>query len=71
VLSLIGDIAEGDDGRASLHLHASLGLADGSVRGGHLLAGKVRPTLEVTITETVADLRRKKRDDLRIALISI
>jgi predicted DNA-binding protein with PD1-like motif len=71
VLSLIGDIAEGDDGKASLHLHAALGLADGSVRGGHFLSGEVRPTLEVTITETVADLRRKKRNDLGIALINM
>ena len=33
--------------------------------------GAVRPTLEVTIRETVAHLRRKKRPDLGIALISI
>jgi uncharacterized protein len=71
VLSLLGDIAEGDDGRASLHLHAVLGLSDGSVRGGHLLEGIVRPTLEVTITETAAHLRRKKRPDLGIALIQL
>jgi uncharacterized protein len=31
----------------------------------------VQPTLEVTITETVMHLRRKKRPDLGIALISI
>jgi uncharacterized protein len=48
-----------------------LGLQDGSVRGGHFLSGSVRPTLEVTIRETVAHLRRKKRPDLGIALISI
>ena len=71
VLSLLGDIAEGDDGKASLHLHAVLGLSDGSVRGGHLLEGTVRPTLEVTITETAAHLRRKKRSDLGIALIQL
>jgi len=39
VLSLLGDIAQGGDGKASLHLHAVLGLSDGSVRGGHLLEG--------------------------------
>lgn len=71
VLSLLGDIAQGDDGKASLHLHAVLGLWDGSVRGGHLLGGKVRPTLEVTIVETPSSLRRKKRADLGIALIEI
>src|SRR6266436_5994379 len=71
VLSLLGDIAEGDDGRASLHLHAVLGLRDGSVRGGHFLSGNVRPTLEVTIVETASKLRRRKRADLGIALIDI
>src|ERR1700759_4003559 len=30
VLSAIGDIAIGDDGSPSLHLHAVLGLSDGS-----------------------------------------
>jgi uncharacterized protein len=69
VLSLIGDVAQGDDGKASLHLHAVLGLQDGSLRGGHFLSGTVRPTLEVAIRETVAQLRRKKRHDLGIALI--
>ena len=71
VLSLIGDIAKGDDGNASLHLHAVLGLQDGSLRGGHFLSGFVQPTLEVVITETVAHLRRKKNADIGIALISI
>ena len=69
VLSLMGDLAEGDDGKASLHLHAVLGLQDGTCRGGHFLSGIVRPTLEVTVMETVAKLRRKKRPDVGIALI--
>jgi len=71
VLSLIGDVAQGDDGNASLHLHAVLGLQDGTVRGGHFLSGSVQPTLEVTITETVVHLRRRKRPGLGIALISV
>lgn len=71
VLSLLGDVAQGDDGKSSLHLHAVLGLQDGTLRGGHLLSGSVQPTLEVTITETAVHLRRKKRSDLGIALISI
>ena len=71
VLSAIGDIAEGDDGRPSLHLHTVLGLNDGSTRGGHLLEAIVRPTLEVTVVEAPAHLRRKQRPDLGIALISL
>jgi predicted DNA-binding protein with PD1-like motif len=35
VLSAIGDIARDEAGRPSLHLHAVLGLEDGSTRGGH------------------------------------
>ncbi|MGY3396064.1 putative DNA-binding protein with PD1-like motif [Bradyrhizobium sp. USDA 3311] len=68
VLSAIGDIAVGDDGKASLHVHVVLGLADGTTRGGHLLEGKVRPTLEIVIADTPAHLRRKKEPDLGIAL---
>jgi len=35
------------------------------------LSSTIQPTLEVTITETVVDLHRKKRADLGIALISV
>ena len=68
-LSLLGDIALGDDGKPSLHMHAVLGLSDGTTRGGHFLKGIVRPTLEVTIVETPAHLRRRRRPELGIALI--
>ena len=71
VLSALGDVATGDDGKASLHVHIVLGLSDGSTRGGHLLAGTVRPTLEVVLTEAPARLRRRKRPDLGIALIDL
>jgi predicted DNA-binding protein with PD1-like motif len=71
VLSALGDVAVGDDGKASLHIHIVLGLSDGSTRGGHLLTGTVRPTLEVVLTEVSAKLRRKKRADLGIALIDM
>jgi uncharacterized protein len=70
VLSLLGDIAEGPDG-PSLHAHVVLGLADGTTRGGHLLEGRVFPTLEVVITETPAELRKVMRPDLGIALIDV
>jgi predicted DNA-binding protein with PD1-like motif len=60
-LSLVGEVATGDDGAPSLHAHAVLGLADGSTRGGHLLRAIVRPTLEVTLVETPAHSRRRRR----------
>jgi uncharacterized protein len=71
VLSLIGDVAVDDNGKASLHLHAVLGFSDGSTKGGHFIEGHVRPTLEVVLRETPADLRRKHRADLGIALIDL
>jgi uncharacterized protein len=71
VLSLLGDVALDDAGKASLHLHAVLGLADGSVRGGHFLNGVVRPTLEVVVTESPSCLRRRKQAELGLALIDL
>ena len=71
VLSAIGDVAVGDDGKASLHVHVVLDLSDGTTRGGHLMAGMVRPTLEVVLTDTSAHLRRKKKPDIGIALIDL
>jgi uncharacterized protein len=70
VLSLIGDVAEGQDGPV-LHVHVVLGLSDGTTRGGHLLEGWVFPTLEVIVTETPAELRKVMRPDIGIALIDL
>ena len=70
-LSLLGDIALGDDGKPSLHMHAVMGLSDGTTRGGHFLKGIVRPTLDVTINETPARLRRRQRPELGLALIDL
>ena len=71
VLSAIGDIAVDDNGKQCLHIHAVLGLSDGRTRAGHLLEGIVQPTLEVTVLESPAHLRRRKRRDLEIALIDL
>ncbi|TAJ83699.1 PPC domain-containing DNA-binding protein [Reyranella sp.] len=70
-LSLLGDIALGDDSKPSVHMHAVIGLSDGTTRGGHFLKGIVRPTLEVTINETPARLRRRQRPELGLALIDL
>lgn len=71
VITLVGDVVRNEKDEADLHAHCVLGLPDGSTRGGHLLEGIVRPTLEVTITPTPAHLVRRKRPDLGIALIDI
>jgi uncharacterized protein len=76
VLSLIGDIAvapgaDGGPGQPQPHLHAVLGLADGTTRGGHLLEGRVWPTLEVVVREAPAELRKTRRPDVGLALIDL
>ncbi|HTT50702.1 MAG TPA: PPC domain-containing DNA-binding protein [Streptosporangiaceae bacterium] len=70
VLSLIGDVAEGEDG-PSLNLHVVLGMSDGTTRGGHLIEGRVFPTLEVIVTEAAAELRKVMRPDVGLALIDL
>jgi uncharacterized protein len=70
VLSLIGDIAEDQDG-PSLNLHVVLGLSDGTTRGGHLISGQVFPTLEVIVTEAPAELRKVMNRDIGVALIDL
>jgi uncharacterized protein len=70
LLSLVVDIAVGDDGPA-VHAHAVLGLSDGQVRGGHLLAGEVWPTLEAIVRESPAYLRKIEHPELGLALIDL
>ena len=70
VLSLIGDLAEDRDG-PSLNVHVVLGLSDGTTRGGHLIEGRVLPTLEVVVTENPAELRKVMHPELGIALIDL
>jgi uncharacterized protein len=70
VLSLLGDVAEGEDGPI-VHVHVVLGLRDGTTRGGHLLEGRVYPTLEAVVTETPAELRKIMRPDVGTALIDL
>ena len=70
VLSLIGDVAVGDQG-PTLHLHAVLGKADGSVVGGHLIEAYVRPTLEVILIQPPSYLRKRKDPETGLALIDI
>jgi predicted DNA-binding protein with PD1-like motif len=70
VLSLLGDVAVGDQGPA-LHLHAVLGKADGSVVGGHLIGAYVRPTLEVILIQPPSYLRKRKDPETGLALIDI
>lgn len=70
VLALVGDIAL-DEGKPKLHAHVVLGKRDGSAHGGHLLSARVRPTLEVILTESPAHLVREHDPQSGLALIRI
>ena len=70
VLALIGDVAF-DKGKPKVHAHVVVGLRDGTARGGHLLEGEVRPTLEVILTESPGYLVREFDSTSGLALIRI
>jgi predicted DNA-binding protein with PD1-like motif len=70
VLALVGDLAL-DEGEPKLHAHVVVGKSDGSAHGGHLLEGRVRPTLEVIVTESPAHLRRRFDPETGLALIRL
>jgi predicted DNA-binding protein with PD1-like motif len=67
-LSLIGDITL-KDGKPWVHAHVVLGLSDASARGGHLIKGLVRPTLEVMLDESPVHLQRRFDPESHAALI--
>lgn len=69
VLSFQGNIAEGDDGKPKLHVHVVLGRSDATTRGGHLVEGTVRPTLEAIITESPVHLHRRHDEDTGLVLL--
>ena len=70
VLALLGDIALENE-RPRVHAHVVLGKQDGSTCGGHLLEARVRPTLEVIVTESPAHMTRVFNDQAGLALIDL
>jgi predicted DNA-binding protein with PD1-like motif len=71
VLSLVGDIVRDGNGDWQVHAHAVLGLRDGGTRGGHLKQARVRPTLEVMLTESPSGLTRRYDGETGLALIDL
>jgi uncharacterized protein len=70
VVSLLGDVAVAN-GKPTPHLHAVLGRSDGTTRGGPLLEGYVRPTLEITMIRSPAHLEKRKDPETGLALIDL
>jgi uncharacterized protein len=71
VASLVGDIGIGQGGDPALHIHLVLGRRDGTAIAGHLKSGRVRPTLEVLVTETPRHLTRRHDSETGLNLIRI
>ena len=46
-------------------------VAEGTAHGGHLLGGRVWPTLEMIVTEMPVHLRRSYDDETGLALIRL
>lgn len=69
VVSLIGNVAT-KDGEPALHPHVVVSKRDGRAFGGHLLAGHVRPTLEVMVTEVPLHLRRQTDKETGLPLLA-
>jgi uncharacterized protein len=49
--------------------HMVIGKKDGTPHGGHLLEARVRPTLEVILTESPKPLQKKYDPESGLALI--
>ena len=70
VLTLAGDVAD-NNGQPEVHAHLVVGDRRGRAHAGHLLAGHVRPTLEVVLTKTPSELRKSVDAETGLALIEI
>jgi hypothetical protein len=70
VLSLAGDVALAD-GQPKVHAHVVLGKRDGTAHGGHLLRAHVWPTLELILTESRTELRKRHDPETGLALIDV
>lgn len=69
VLSMVGNVAL-HEGKPKIHAHVVVAKRDGSAHGGHLLEARVRPTLEVIVVETPANLQRYTDRQTGLALLS-
>jgi predicted DNA-binding protein with PD1-like motif len=69
VLSLTGNLAL-YDGESFFHVHAALGLRDGTTRGGRLFEATVRPTVELVLNTYPGPFRRKIDPETGLPLLS-
>jgi uncharacterized protein len=70
LLSLVGDITLKDD-QPLLHAHAVIGHRGGGTSGGHLIAARVWPTLELFVDAYPAKVVKQQRPELGLAVIDV
>ncbi|HEX3670224.1 MAG TPA: PPC domain-containing DNA-binding protein [Candidatus Cybelea sp.] len=70
LLSLIGDVVLKDD-KPIVHAHAVIGRKDGTAHGGHLIEAYVRPTCELVLTESPAQLHKVDDPESGLPLIRL
>ncbi len=70
VTGLLGDIAV-EGVTPKVHAHVVVGRSDGTAAAGHLLEAHVRPTLEMVLEETPAELRKRHDPETGLALIDV
>ena len=70
VASLVGNVAMFDE-EIRVHAHAVLGRRDGSTVAGHVMSGRVRPTLEMILVDEPTTLARRIDDRVGLPLLDV
>ena len=71
ILSCLGNVALLED-EIVVHAHITLSGVKGELLGGHLQEGcRVNPTAELTLLSAQGKLKRKRNEELNLALLSV
>jgi predicted DNA-binding protein with PD1-like motif len=70
VVSCLGNVAMYED-KPKIHMHCIVSYRDGRPAAGHLLAGIVRPTLEMFVDELPHVLHRTDRPAIGLPLLDL
>lgn len=71
VVSMLGNLAIGEDKFPIFHIHVILSFPDGHTVGGHLFEGIVNPTLEITFFPLRTVLLRRFDPNSGLRLLSL
>lgn len=71
VVAFTGNIAADEEGGPKIHAHVAIGRRDGELRGGHLLKGRVYPTLELFLADHGGGMHREKDPGIGLALLKL